>query len=57
MATSKAQKPQFEATALNPSPERESVVEITRLTKSFGNFDATVSSRGCPTRPIAERRF
>jgi len=36
----KAQKPQFEAAALNPLPARESVVEITRLTKSFGNFDA-----------------
>jgi ABC-type polar amino acid transport system ATPase subunit len=36
----KVQKPQSGIVAPNPSPAREPVVEISRLTKSFGNFDA-----------------
>ncbi len=36
----KAQKPQSGIAAPSPSAAREPVVEISHLTKSFGNFDA-----------------
>jgi iron(III) transport system ATP-binding protein len=35
-----ANRPHPETAAPSPTPAREPVVEITRLTKSFGNFDA-----------------